>query len=97
MDRFLVDATRDDDPVAAVQVAPRRHDGLRRHLTEEGVHVELVARARANGRWEAHVASADITAGWPLARWRSVNAPSAAVALDALQAELRQMIRGTLN
>ena len=83
-----------------------------RHLTEAGVHVELVAYGRRDGRWEAHVASwhclsasaatadlmtaaADLTSSWSAALWPSVNGPSSAHALDALEAELREAISGT--
>jgi hypothetical protein len=82
-----------------------------RHLTEAGVHVELVAYGRRDGRWEAHVASwhclspsgtaadlmtaaADLTSNWSAALWPSVNGPTSARALDALEAELREVIGG---
>jgi hypothetical protein len=82
-----------------------------RHLTEAGVHVELVAYGRRDGRWEAHVASwhclspsrtaadlmtaaADLTSNWSTALWPSVNGPTSARALDALEAELREVIGG---
>jgi hypothetical protein len=53
--------------------------------------VELLASALGDGRWEAHVAASSR----PSAMWPSVNGPTAAVALDALEAELRAVIRGT--
>jgi hypothetical protein len=83
----------------------------RRHVTEAGVHVELVAYSRRDDRWEAHVASwrslsssstaaalattaTDLTSSRSSALWPSINGPTAAVALDALEAELREVIRG---
>ena len=83
-----------------------------RHLTEAGMHVELVAYGRRDGRWEAHVASwhclnscptaaevmtraADLTSGWSAALWPSVNGPTSARALDALEAELREVLADT--
>jgi len=78
----------DVDPYDAVISALRERNALRRHLTEAGVQLELVAQVRADGRWEAHVVSSH----GPLARWPSVDAPTAAVALDALEAELREVL-----
>ena len=80
-----------------------------RCLTEAGMHVELVAYGRPDGRWEAHVCSwkaltpsrsaadllslaADLTSGWSAALWPSVNGPTSAVALNALEAELREVL-----
>jgi hypothetical protein len=80
-----------------------------RHLTEAGMHVELVAYGRRDGRWEAHVASwhclspsptaaelmthpTDLTSSWSAALWPSVNGPTSARALDALEAELRETL-----
>jgi hypothetical protein len=67
--------------------------------------VELLASALEDGRWEAHVAAsrqplpantpADVVTIGPPAMWPSVNGPTAAVALDALEAELRAVLRGT--
>ena len=66
--------------------------------------VELMASALEDGRWEAHVAASrqplpartpsDLTTSQPLSLWPSVNGPTAAVALDALEAELREVIQG---
>jgi hypothetical protein len=50
----------------------------------------LLTQARGDGHWKAQVAS-----GWPAGPWLSVNGPTAAVALDALEAELREVIQGT--
>jgi hypothetical protein len=83
-----------------------------RCLTEAGMHVELVAYGRPDGRWEAHVASwepltpsrsaadvlsmaADLTSNWSAALWPSVNGPTALVALNALEAELREILVDT--
>jgi hypothetical protein len=78
-----------------------------RLVTEADVHVELVAYSRSDGRWEAHVASwrslnpsctvGDLTTSWSSALWLSVNGPTAAVALDALEAELRDWIGATAS
>jgi hypothetical protein len=68
--------------------ALRQQQALRRYVGEAGVQLELVAQARADGRWEAHV----VGSGGPTARWPSVNGPTASVALDALEAELRELI-----
>ena len=83
-----------------------------RHLTEAGMHVELVAHGRRDGRWEAHVASwhclspaptaahllplaTDLPASWSSAQWPSVNGPTSVCALDALEAELREVLTDT--
>jgi hypothetical protein len=72
-----------------------------------GLDVELLAHARKDGRWEAHVASVRnpaprtqpvaVTTARLLVPWPSVNGPTALVALDALEAELREMIHDTLS
>ena len=81
----------DADPYDAVLATLRQRNALRRRVTEAGVQLELVAQARADGRWEAQVVAGDEQA----ARWPSVNGPTAIVALDALEAELRELLRGT--
>jgi hypothetical protein len=53
--------------------------------------VELMASALEDGRREAHVAAASR----PSAIWPTVNGPTAVVALDALEAELREVVCGT--
>jgi hypothetical protein len=80
-----------------------------RCLAEADMRLELVANARRDGRWEAHVASwraltpsrsaadlpslaADLTSSWSAALWPSVNGPTALVALNALEAELREVL-----
>jgi hypothetical protein len=77
-----------------------------RRITESGMDVELVVYGRMDGRWEAHVASwraldlsstADLTTNWHAALWPSVNGPTAEVALDALEAELREWIGATAD
>jgi hypothetical protein len=80
----------DADPLEAVVAALRQRNALRRHVTEAGVQVELVAQARVDGRWEAHVVSRDAAPGL----WPSVNGPTAALAMDALEAELRELLVG---
>jgi hypothetical protein len=79
----------DADPLAGVVSTIRQRNALRRHLTEEDVQLELLAQARTDGRWEAHVTSSDAAP----TRWPSVNGPTAGLALDALEAELRQLLR----
>lgn len=81
----------DADPLAGVVSALRERNALRRHVTEDDVQLELLAQARTDGRWEAHVTSSDAAP----APWPSVNGPTAALALDALEAELRELLRGT--
>jgi hypothetical protein len=77
----------DADPYDGVLTALRQQRPVRR-LIEASVQIELLAQPRADGRWEAHVTSSDD----PPARWPSVNAPTAALALDALEAELRELL-----
>lgn len=79
----------DADPYDAVVSALRQRNALRRQVTEADVQVELMAQPRADSRWEAHVIASD---GSP-AVWPSVNGPTAALALDALEAELREVLR----
>jgi hypothetical protein len=81
----------DADPLEAMVSAIRQRNALRRRVTEADVQFELLAHARTDGRWEAHVVSTDETR----ALWPSVNGPTAALALDALEAELRELLRGT--
>ena len=81
----------DADPLEAVVSAIRQHNALRRQVTEADVQVALVAHVRGDGRWEAHVVSRDAAA----AHWPSVNGPTAISALDALEAELRELLRGS--
>jgi len=80
----------DADPYDAVEVTLRQRNALRRQVTEAGVQLELVASARADGRWEARVDSRDRSA----ARWPTVNGPTAVLALDALEAEVRELLVG---
>ena len=75
-------------------------------MIEADQHLELLAETREDGRWVARVTtwqhlnpvspSADLPPGWSPAMWPSVNGPTAAVALDALEAELRDLIRHPL-
>ena len=83
-----------------------------RCLIEAGMHLELVAYGRPDGRCEAHVASwnaltpacpaadllsmaPDLTSSWSAALWPSVNGPTCGVALNALEAELREALADT--
>jgi hypothetical protein len=89
--RGVADGWRDPwdaDPYDAVVSALRQRNALRRQVTEAGAQLELVAQARTDGRWEAYVAAGDVSP----TRWPSVNGPTAAVALDALEAELRELL-----
>jgi hypothetical protein len=79
------------DPYDAVVSTLRQRNALRRQVTEAGVPLELVAQARADGRWQAYVVAGDA----PAVLWPSTNGPTATVALDALEAELRELIRST--
>ena len=81
----------DDDPLAALRMALPDPGAQRRHVIAPNLDVELLASALGDGRWEAHVAASSR----PSAMWPSVNGPTAAVALDALEAELRAGLRGT--
>ena len=81
----------DADLYDAVIAALRQRNTLRRQVIEAGVQIELLAQSRADGRWEAHVVSSD----GPAALWPSTNGPTVTVALDALEAELRELIRST--
>ena len=88
--RGVADGWRDPwdaDPLEAMLGALRQQRALRRHMREGGVQLELVAHARGNGRWEAYV-----VAGEPAVLWPSTNGPTATVALDALEAELREVL-----
>ena len=79
----------DADPLEAVIAGLRQRNALRRRVAEAGVQLELVAQARADGRWAAQVVTGDeATVPWP-----STNGPTATVALDALEAELGELIR----
>jgi hypothetical protein len=80
----------DADPYDAVVLALRQRNALHRRVTESGVDIELLAQARADGRWEAHVLAGDA----PIVLWPSTNGPSAIVALDALEAEVREWLGG---
>jgi hypothetical protein len=78
----------DADPLEGVVATIRQRNALRRQVTEANVQIELRARARTDGRWEARVVSANAAA----APWPSVNGPTATRALDALEAELRDLL-----
>ncbi len=92
----------DDDPLAALRKALPHLGTQRRHVTAADLDVELMASALDDGRWEAHVAASsqplpantpsDVTTNGTSSMWPSVNGPTAAVALDALEAELRDRI-----
>jgi hypothetical protein len=81
----------DVDPYDTVVATLRQRNALRREVIEAEVRLELMAQVRADGRWEAYVVSGDGS----VASWPSVNAPTAAVALDALEAELHELLHDT--
>ena len=95
----------DDDPLAALRGAFPHLGVQRRHVIAADLDIELMASALEDGRWEAHVAASsqplpartpsDLTTSQPLSLWPSVNGPTAVVALDALEAELREVIQDT--
>ncbi len=76
-----------------------------RHVVKAGLHVELVAYGQQDGFWEARVAAwsslfptrtaGDLTINWSAVQWPSVNGPTSARALDALEAELREVLANT--
>src|SRR5215212_10475431 len=76
----------DADPLEGFVSALGQRNALRRRVSEADVQLELLAQPRTDGRWEAHVPSSDAA----LSRWPSVNGPTAARALDALEAEPRE-------
>src|SRR5215210_2138972 len=75
----------DADPYDTVLSALRQPNVLQRRVTEAEAHLELLAQPRADGRWEARVVSGEAS----LDAWPSANGPTASIALDALEAELR--------
>ena len=80
----------DADPLAGLVSGLRQRNALRRQVSEAGTQLELAAEARSDGRWEAHVISSNGAA----TAWPSVNGPTSALALDALEAELRELLHG---
>ncbi len=96
----------DDDPLQPLLVVLPQHGSQRRHVIEADQHIELLAETREEDRWVARVTtwkrlnpanpSSDPAPGWSTAMWPSVNGPTALVALNALEAELRDLIRHPL-
>ena len=84
----------DGDPIDAMLAARSDPGAPARSVRAAGLHFELGVRAREDGRWVAHVAAWDGPPDGPSVRWPSVNGPTAAVALDALEAELRDLVAG---
>ena len=94
----------DADPLAGVPVVRSPRDAQGRSVCDADLRVELVARARDDGRWVASVVAQELPSPVPgqtdrspaasAAAWPSVNGPTAAAALDALEAELRHAARG---
>ena len=93
----------DADPREAMLATIRTRPLLRRQVRTARLHLELVAQARPDGRWDGQVASWDVvdpgsstvrpTPAWSVVPWPSVNAPSATAALDALEAEVRELLQ----
>ena len=100
------DAWDDDDPLQSLLVALPHRSPQRRPMIEADQHLELLAEAQQDGRWVARVTtwnhphpaspSSDLPPGWSPATWPSVNGPTAMAALDALEVELRDLIRHPL-
>ena len=95
-----------DDPLQSLLVALPHRSPQRRHVIEADQHLELLAETREEGRWVARVTawkrlnpaspSSDPVPGGSPATWPSVNGPTALVALNALEAELRDLVRTPL-
>ena len=83
----------DDDPRDPLLARLPRRGGLQRHIIAGSLELDLVAEPRTDGRWEAHVTSSFIQPDERLAPWPSVNGPAAMVALDALEAEVRDILQ----
>jgi hypothetical protein len=93
----------DTDPLADLPTGRPPSDARRRSVCGASLRGELVAHAREGGRWVASVAHelpgpADGSGARPTAAssvaWRSVNGPTAAAALDVLEAEVRDAACG---
>jgi hypothetical protein len=93
----------DADPLAGLPDRPTA-DVRRRSVRDAGLRAELVAHVRDDGRWVASVATRDMPTPGPgptdnpttpwAAAWPAVNGPTAAAALDALEAEVRDAACG---
>ena len=89
------------EPTAARDTEP-----LRRIMTEAGCFAALRVQPQEDGHWVARVVAweppavpadrASTPLVWAAADWPTVNGPSARVALDALEAEVRDLLRGLL-
>jgi hypothetical protein len=96
----------DADPIDAVLSALPTARVHRQSMNAAGVHIELEAHARADGRWEAYVVSGgrprpassfvNPKTSWPVVMSPPVNEPTAALALDTLEARLRALLDGSL-
>jgi hypothetical protein len=98
----------DADPLAGLPPGRPTADYRRRSVRDPGLRAEIVAHARDDGRWVASVAAREVPPPVPgpgagptdrptapsAAAWPSVNGPTAAAALDALEAELRDAACG---
>jgi|SRR3954471_3498918 len=94
----------DADPLQRLLVLPPS-EIQRRSVREADLSVELVAHHRQDGRWVASVAAGEgprfvsgstgLSAHTRTSTWPSVNGSTATVALDALEAELRDGVRVT--
>jgi hypothetical protein len=93
----------DTEPLPRMLVLPPS-EVQRRSVRDADLRIELVARAQQDGRWVASVATGEVppfasaAAGLPAqprtSTWPSVNGSTSTVALDALEAELRDAVCG---
>jgi hypothetical protein len=93
-------------PAPFEPLAARNAESLRRIMTEAGCFTALRAQPREDGHWVARVVAWEPPARpadrattplvWAAADWPTVNGPSARVALDALEAEVRELLREVL-
>jgi hypothetical protein len=91
----------DIDPLQRLLALPPS-EVLRRSLRDTNLSVELVAHPRKDGRWVASVAAGEappfvsgstgLSAHPRTSTWPSVNGSTATLALDALEADLRDAV-----
>lgn len=92
----------DSDPTDAMLESLPDRASHERKVHASGLRMTLIAQPRLDGRWEAHVASWDHLSPSapphgeairePAQGWPSVNGPTAVIALDALETELRALL-----
>jgi hypothetical protein len=88
----------DDDPRDALLELLLHRDVAHRHVAEGRVQLDFEAEPGEDGRWLASVISPPMLIEQRPVHWPSVNGPTAMVALDALEAEVREVLHtiGTL-